>query len=266
VLASQFHLLSHALFKALLFLGAGAVIHTVGTRDMRQMGGLRREMPFVRWTFLIGALALAGLPIVNGFWSKEAILEAGLEGGPLWAYLGLLLGAGLTALYTFRAYWMVFEGTAATPRQVHDAPSAMRISLLLLAIGCLTSWLLAGPFGRLLALTLPFHALHPVTTLELVMDVISHPSTALALVVVFAGLALWLLRARLARIPTVLARAGFLTSSDFGFETLNKLVVRTTNGAASWLGRTQTGQLNWNIAGIAGGLTLVLAVILIWGS
>ncbi|MCL5995704.1 MAG: NADH-quinone oxidoreductase subunit L, partial [Chloroflexi bacterium] len=100
IFASQFHLLSHAVFKALLFLGAGAVIHTIGTRDLRQMGGLGKHMPLIRTTFVIGALALAGIPILNGFWSKELILEAGLEGGLWWAYAGMLLGAGITALYT----------------------------------------------------------------------------------------------------------------------------------------------------------------------
>ncbi|HTU01173.1 MAG TPA: NADH-quinone oxidoreductase subunit L, partial [Candidatus Sulfotelmatobacter sp.] len=73
IYASQFHLFSHAIFKALLFLGAGAVIHAVGTRDMREMGGLGARMPFTRTVFVIGALALAGLPILNGFWSKELV-------------------------------------------------------------------------------------------------------------------------------------------------------------------------------------------------
>ena len=91
IVASQFHLLSHSVFKALLFLGAGAVIHIVGTRDMRQMGGLGRSMPFVRAVFIIGALALAGLPIANGFFSKELVLEEGLAHGPFWAYLGMVL-------------------------------------------------------------------------------------------------------------------------------------------------------------------------------
>src|SRR5512146_1633846 len=100
--ASQFHLLSHAVFKALLFLCAGAVIHSVHTRDMREMGGLGKHMPLVRTTMIIGALALAGIPIVNGFWSKELVLEAGFEGGPIWAYAVMVIGAGLTALYTFR--------------------------------------------------------------------------------------------------------------------------------------------------------------------
>src|SRR5574338_1053400 len=86
IFASQFHLMSHSVFKALLFLGAGAVIHAAGTRDMRKMGGLGKQMPAVRAVFIIGALALAGLPILNGFWSKELILEAGMEGGPSWGY------------------------------------------------------------------------------------------------------------------------------------------------------------------------------------
>ena len=102
VFASQLHLLSHAVFKALLFLAAGAVIHGVGTRDMYKMGGLGKKMPFNRAVFIIGALALAGLPIFNGFWSKELILEHGLEEGPTWAYAGMLAGAGITALYTSR--------------------------------------------------------------------------------------------------------------------------------------------------------------------
>ena len=79
IFASQFHLFSHSVFKALLFLGAGAVIHAAGTRDMREMGGLGKKMPVVRNVFILGSLALAGLPIMNGFWSKELVLEAGLE-------------------------------------------------------------------------------------------------------------------------------------------------------------------------------------------
>ena len=113
--ASQFHLLSHAVFKALLFLAAGAVIHAVGTRDMRKMGALGSKMPFVRNVFVIGALALAGLPFLNGFWSKELVLEAGLNGGPAWALAVMLVGAGLTACYTFRMVWLVFFGDGAEP-------------------------------------------------------------------------------------------------------------------------------------------------------
>jgi NADH-quinone oxidoreductase subunit L len=91
--ASQFHLFSHSLFKALLFLAAGAVIHAVGTRDMREMGNLGGKCPgFARCSSL--ARWRAGIPIFNGFWSKELILEAGLLAGPRWAYVIMVFVAG----------------------------------------------------------------------------------------------------------------------------------------------------------------------------
>ena len=125
IFQSQFHLLSHSVFKALLFLGAGAVIHSVGTRDMRKMGGLSRTMPLTCAVFIIGALALAGIPPVNGFWSKELLLEGGFLHGPLWAYIVMLVTAGLTALYTLRCVWMVFFAPPAhgEPRIARTRPA-----------------------------------------------------------------------------------------------------------------------------------------------
>src|SRR5512136_2253410 len=134
IYASQFHLLSHAVFKALLFLGAGAVIHAVGTRDMRLMGGLGSRMRFTRTTFVIGALALAGVPILNGFWSKELVMEAGLAAQPQqWAYILMLFGIALTALYTVRMIYLVFYGNARSHLHAHDAQPAMKVALGLLA-------------------------------------------------------------------------------------------------------------------------------------
>jgi NADH-quinone oxidoreductase subunit L len=127
--------LSHAVFKALLFLGAGAVIHLIGTRDLAKMGGLGRHMPFVRTVFIIGALALAGLPIFNGFWSKELILESGLANGPRWALYAMLIGVGLTALYTSRVVWLVFFGQRRGKGFVHAATLMMRVLLLVLTAG-----------------------------------------------------------------------------------------------------------------------------------
>ncbi|MBI5567824.1 MAG: NADH-quinone oxidoreductase subunit L, partial [Chloroflexi bacterium] len=187
IYASQFHLLSHAVFKALLFLAAGAVIHAVGTRDMRLMGGLGKKMPFVRAAFVIGALALMGLPILNGFWSKELILEEGLKDGPVWAYVGMLIGAGITALYTFRMVWLVFFGSERSHLHAHDAQTAMKVSLGLLSLGTLTTWLLAGPFSELLHHTLPFHEIHALPTGEILQEVISLP-TLIALNAVAVGL------------------------------------------------------------------------------
>ena len=169
VFASQFHLLSHAVFKALLFLAAGAVIHSVGTRDMRRMGALVRRMPLVAFVFVLGAAALAGIPPLNGFWSKELVLESGLQAGPAWAYGIMLLGAALTAAYSLRVTWLViFAPLRSVPApQVHAPGLFMRLALLPLAAGALLTWLLAGPFGVWLQATLPFHHLHTPTTAEL---------------------------------------------------------------------------------------------------
>lgn len=261
IFASQFHLLSHAVFKALLFLGAGAVIHTVGTRDMRQMGGMGQEMPFVRNAFVIGALALAGLPFLNGFWSKELVLEVGLAEGPTWAYVGMLLGAGITALYTFRMTWLVFFGEPQHTRLVHDAPAAMRTSLGVLSVGALTTWLLAGPFARLLAETLPFHDLHIISTWSLVQEVLQAPATLVTLLVIVVGLALWWWRERLWWISNRLERLFQFAANDFGFETVNRWIITATQSTAAVLRQTQTGQLNWNVVGIIGSLVLVLAIL-----
>ena len=263
VFASQFHLMSHAVYKALLFLGAGAVAHIVGTRDMRQMGGLGREMPFVRAVFIIGALALAGLPVLNGFWSKELVLEAGLGGGPLWAYIAMLLCAGLTALYTFRMVWMVFYGTRRGEGAVRDAPWAMRLSLVVLALGTLTSWVSAGPFGQMLARSLPFHALDVTSTGQIVLTVLTAWPTWLALAIVALGLSAWWWRERLAAFTSRLRFLARAAAGDFGFAWLEGFIVRAAQGTAEKLSFTQTGQLNWNVLSVVGGLVIVLA-FLIW--
>lgn len=264
VFASQFHLLSHAVFKALLFLGAGAVIHSVGTRDMRQMGGLSKEMPFTRTVFVIGSLALAGLPILNGFWSKELILEAGLVEGPLWGYVLMVLVAGLTAFYTFRMVWMVFFGEPQSERHIHDAGQAMKVSLGLLALGTLTTWLLAGPFSQMLGGSLPFHNLHPESTWVYLEEVATAPATLIALAVIALGLAAWQWRHLLTGLARSLSGLGQLAVNGFGFEDLNRGIVKSTLKIADIIRPLQTGLLNWNVAGIIGGLLIVL-IWLAWG-
>jgi NADH-quinone oxidoreductase subunit L len=265
VLASQFHLLSHSLFKALLFLAAGAVIHAVGTRDMRQMGGLRKSMPFVRTAFVVGFLGLAGIPLANGFVSKELVLESGLAGSPAWAYIAMLLGAGLTALYGVRMIGMVFGGERRSATKVHDAPAAMRVSLAVLSIGTLTSYLIVGPFGRLLSATLPLHHLHAESTLAVFGEVLSAPATWLALAVVAAGLAIWWQRAALAGLVRAVTIPTRWAERGLGFEWMNRQVIVVTQEAAGGLRRLQTGQLAWNVAGIVLGLMVVLAALALWG-
>lgn len=261
VFASQLHLFSHSIFKALLFLAAGAVIHAAGTRDMRQMGGLGKTMPFVRNSFIIGSLALAGLPFLNGFWSKELVLEAGLAHGPLWAYAVMVFVAGLTALYTFRCVWLVFFGRPRAGLHAHDAGPAMRVTLLPLALGALAAWLLAGPFGRLLESSLPFHDLHAPSTLGMMVEVLTAPATLLALAVITLGLAAWQLRERLTGASRRLQGMGRAAANSFGFEKVNQALVSVTQKTAEELRALQTGSLNWNTLGILTGLLAVLAIL-----
>ncbi len=262
VFASQFHLLSHSIFKALLFLGAGAVIHSVGTRDMRLMGGLGRKMPLVRIVFVIGALALSGIPILNGFWSKELILESGLAPGtPPGAYAIMVFVAGLTALYTFRLVWLVFYGEPRTELHVHPAGQAMRVSLILLAAGTLTSWLVAGPFSQMLASTLPLHEIEAATSLTFFEEIVTTPFTLIALVVIALGLAAWWWRARLERVSKFLSGVGDEAANSFGFEDLNNGIVSVTQKSAEAARITQPGILNWNILAIVAAVALVFVIL-----
>jgi NADH-quinone oxidoreductase subunit L len=261
IFASQFHLLSHAVFKALLFLGAGAVIHAVGTRDIRRMGGLGKQMPFVRAVFGIGMLALAGVPIFNGFWSKEMILEAGSKGA-LWPYLAMLVGVFLTALYSVRMMILTFYGKPRGMTHGHDAPQAMRIALGVLAFGTPTTWLLGGALSQLLESTLPFHNLHAEPLEKIVGEVITAPMTSIALLLVILGAAVWFMRDRwLNWLVQLLQAPAYAAAHDFGFEWINRQIVSLTQRCATWLRTFQTGQLNWNVAGIVIGLIVVLAIL-----
>jgi NADH-quinone oxidoreductase subunit L len=138
--AGIFHLMTHACFKALLFLCAGSVMHALaGELDMRKMGGLRRHMPTTYWTFLIATLAISGVPFFAGFFSKDEILAGAYEGplGQPWLYWLGTLTAGLTALYMFRALYMTFHGesrlTPELERHVHESGRKMTVPLMILA-------------------------------------------------------------------------------------------------------------------------------------
>jgi NADH-quinone oxidoreductase subunit L len=221
------------------------------------MGTLGRQMPFVRNSFIVGALALAGVPILNGFWSKELILEVGLEGAPFWIYALMLVGVGLTAYYTFRMVWLVFFGVARDRLPVHRAGSAMRLSLGILAAGCFVTWLFFGRLNGLLSTTLPFHQLERESLLEMITTILSAPGTWFALLMVAIGFAIAWVRAKGFRLfgGGSLQR---LVEASFGFESLNQMILRATSKFAERLRVTQTGELNWNIFGILGGLLVVL--------
>ncbi|MBI9044385.1 MAG: NADH-quinone oxidoreductase subunit L [Anaerolineaceae bacterium] len=261
IFASQFHLMSHSVFKALLFLAAGAVIHGVGTRDMREMGGLGKQMPFVRNVFIIGSLALAGLPILNGFWSKELILEGGLLHGPQWAYILMVIVAGLTAFYTLRCVVMVFFGEQRSKLYGHDAGTAMKVALVPLAIGTLTTWLLAGPFAHMLEETLPSHHIHAASTMGFIQEIISAPATYLAMGVIALGIMGWIFRSKLGLISKLFGWLKWLSLRSFGFEVINQVVVGISNGLAQGLRHTQTGVIGWNILGIIAAAAILLSIL-----
>ncbi len=158
--AAMFHLFTHAFFKALLFLGSGSVMHAMGNViDVRQFGGLRKLMPVTHITFLCGAAALAGVPLLSGFWSKDMIFEALSEAGEgssrfAGSYLALLVVACITALltafYTFRAYFLTFWGPERVPPEAghhaHESPSSMTLPLIVLALGAVFVGIVVGPF------------------------------------------------------------------------------------------------------------------------
>jgi NADH-quinone oxidoreductase subunit L len=158
--AGIFHLYTHAFFKALLFLGSGAVIHALhGEQDMRHMGGLRRELPVTYWTFLMATLAISGVPLFSGFFSKDEILAETFAHGHVVLWAVGLFTAFLTAIYMFRLVYMTFFGERRTPAtadagahghaaaghghaasgHLHDAPPAMAIALVILAVGAVAA-------------------------------------------------------------------------------------------------------------------------------
>ena len=149
VAVAMFHLITHAFFKALLFLGAGSVIHGCHhEQDIRKMGGLREKMPVTFFTYAVGMLALAGVPIFAGFWSKDEVLHATMTWGPskIPFVLGLI-GAGLTAFYMTRQMSYVFYGKFRGHHAAHESPSIMTLPLIILAACSVLVGLVGTPFS-----------------------------------------------------------------------------------------------------------------------
>ena len=148
-MASMFHLFTHAMFKALLFLGAGSIIHAVHSNEMSAMGGLRKYMPITHWTFLIACLAIAGIPPFSGFFSKDEILTACFQFSPIVGWIMTAI-AGMTAFYMFRLYFGIFWGTENKELHAHhtphESPLSMSFPLMFLAlITCVAGFI---PFGH----------------------------------------------------------------------------------------------------------------------
>jgi NADH-quinone oxidoreductase subunit L len=147
-----FHLVTHAFFKGLMFLTAGSVMHAMANElDMRKMGGLKAKMPITHWTFLVGALAIAGFPFLSGFWSKDEILHSAWGSSPLIYVIGLVT-AFLTAFYMFRLIFVTFYGESRVESEVashlHESPPVMWVPLAILAIPSALIGLLLGWGGH----------------------------------------------------------------------------------------------------------------------
>ena len=179
--AAVFHLMTHAFFKALLFLGSGSVIHAMGgEQDMRKMGGLKKYLPATYRTFFIGSLAIAGIPPLAGFFSKDEILHAAAAGHH-WVLYGVgLLTAGLTAFYMFRAVNMTFHGefrgTHEQEHHLHESPPVMTIPLWVLTAGAVLAGFVGVPkllsFGR--DINFFHHLLEPVIAVPQGMETGEH--------------------------------------------------------------------------------------------
>ncbi|MBQ8223671.1 MAG: NADH-quinone oxidoreductase subunit L [Bacteroidales bacterium] len=183
-MASMFHLFTHAMFKALLFLGAGSIIHAVHSNEMSAMGGLRRYMPVTHITFLIACLAIAGIWPLSGFFSKDEILAACFNFNPLMGWTMTAI-AGMTAFYMFRLYYCIFWGKenkelheAHTPK---ESPLSMTLPLIILAaITCVAGFI---PFGKFVSSNGTAYHIHIDATTAAISLVVAVCSIALATLV-----------------------------------------------------------------------------------
>ena len=297
--AAIFHLMTHAFFKALLFLGAGAVILAVHhEQNILRMGGLRKELPLVFWTFLIGGASLAGLPLITaGFFSKDLILWSAyaseeVGAGLLWA--AAMLGSLLTALYTFRLIFAVFFGEPSAHVD-HRPGLRMKTALVVLSVFAVVSGYLELPhaFGHVQLFSGFLSSALPAA--DAPEEVLAQEPLILSIAVVVSLIGLasaWFfflrrrpLAAALASSPAGSA-AGRLWLSGWGFDRFyhglfvapltslakmnrNDILDRTYAGIAAasrilheTLRATQTGRLRWYAAGVGAGAILVVALLI----
>lgn len=282
-MASMFHLFTHAMFKALLFLGAGSIIHAVHSNYMYEMGGLRKYLPITHITFLIACLTIAGVPPLSGFFSKDEILVAALNHNKLLFAVEFIV-AGLTAFYMFRLYFNVFWGKDRhyhhTP---HESPLTMTIPLMFLAV------------ASIFAGFIPFHSL--VTSDKMHFDTEMHYAVAIPSVLIgLFGIAMaWILYKKESLVPERLSkRWGILytaTYNKFYFDEIylfvtKKIIFNFISRPVAWFDRhivdgfmvgiaTVTEKISWRIKGMQSGQlqhyafvfvagTLALALVLVY--
>jgi NADH-quinone oxidoreductase subunit L len=282
-MASMFHLFTHAMFKALLFLGAGSIIHAVHSNYMYEMGGLRKYLPITHITFLIACLTIAGVPPLSGFFSKDEILVAALHHNKLLFGVEFLV-AGLTAFYMFRLYFNVFWGKDRhyhhTP---HESPLTMTIPLIFLAV------------ASIFAGFIPFHSLVTSDKIHFATEMNYAVAIPSVLIGLFGIAMAWILYKKESQIPERLSkRWGILytaTYNKFYFDEIylfvtKKIIFNFISRPVAWFDRhiidafmvgiaTVTEKISWRIKGMQSGQlqhyafmfvagTLALALVLIY--
>ncbi|MFU8837423.1 MAG: NADH-quinone oxidoreductase subunit L [Thiohalomonadaceae bacterium] len=243
--AGVFHLMTHAFFKALLFLAAGSVIIALHHKqDMREMGGLRKYMPITWITSLIGSLALIGAPGFSGFFSKDSIIEAvghSTIPGAGFAYFAVLAGVFITALYSFRMYFLVFHGKermdAHTRSHLHESPAVVTVPLILLAIpSVIIGWIYVdsmvfGDFFANAITVLPEHDVLSQVGFTTAFGMILHSLVTAPFWLALAGVGvawyLYMLRtdlpAKIVQLPVIRSLYALL-QRNYGFDAFNNLV------------------------------------------
>jgi len=273
-MASMFHLFTHAMFKALLFLGAGSIIHAVHSNNMYDMGGLRKYMPITHITFLIACLTIAGVPPLSGFFSKDEILVAALHHNKLLFAVEFIV-AGLTAFYMFRLYFSVFWGKDRhyhhTP---HESPLTMSIPLMFLAI--------ASVFAGFL----PFHHLVTSDKIGFVTEMNYMVAIPSVLIGLFGIAMAWILYKKESEVPAKLAKSwGILytaTYNKFYFDEIylfvtKKIIFNYISRPIAWFDRhvidgfmvgigTVTEKVSYQIRGMQSGQLQHYAFMFIAGT
>lgn len=257
--AAMFHLVTHAFFKALLFLAAGSVIIAMHhEQDIRNMGGLRKYLPITWITSLIGSLALIGFPGFSGFFSKDAIIEAVHHSylpGAGFAYLCVLTGVFVTAFYSFRMYFLVFHGKERmdehTRQHLHETPSTITVPLLLLAIpSVIIGWFYVEPvlFGDYFGETIFIQPAHDVLTrmgkdFHGVSGFVAHGLMTIPFLLAMAGIVTaWYLYLKRPELPKIITGRFQLIYkallASYGFDSLyQRFFVKGTHGVGAVLWR-----------------------------
>ena len=263
VLVSQFHLMSHAVFKALLFLTAGVIIHELGgMRDMRNYGGLRKEMPITFYTCLFGVFALSGIAPFNGFWSKDLIFKTALETGHFWAFIILYITAIITIAYSFRALFLTFFGEKseyAKKFHIHE-PKIMIIPLIILAAFTVLTGFFEHQFAEFMGIHTHSDGIGGIDPVILGLSVVAW------IIGITPAYYVYIKRKPS---PEIFGRGVWGTIQKMLFECyyIDKFyylvfVDKLTAGIQKFR-KTHPGILNFNVCGIIGGFLVMLLLILL---